>query len=222
MVKFLKPNKAIILLQGRFAGQKAVIVKNFDEGTRDRPHGHYLVAEPTSAFVEEMRIARKELIKCGKLKYSSSAKITHNPLVIRSSQDRNWCYFYRCPRAIRHAGFSTEGDSLSDKESFCFKSSGCRAVTPTCKEITTRASCHHGLVMASSNEPVHFVGESYPDENPSEATSKRTGLHSTGPSSGQRRSRRQGAATFRRLLDEEDEVGVTRKRLPPWRRRESG
>ncbi|ERN01998.1 60S ribosomal protein L27-3 [Amborella trichopoda] len=44
MVKFLKPNKAVILLQGRFAGRKAVIVRAFDEGTRDRPYGHCLVA----------------------------------------------------------------------------------------------------------------------------------------------------------------------------------
>ncbi|EPS58045.1 hypothetical protein M569_16772 [Genlisea aurea] len=44
MVKFLKPNKAVIVLQGRFAGHKAVIVKNFDDGTRDRPYGHCLVA----------------------------------------------------------------------------------------------------------------------------------------------------------------------------------
>ena len=44
MVKFLKPNKAVILLQGRFAGHKAVIVRNFDDGNRDRPYGHCLVA----------------------------------------------------------------------------------------------------------------------------------------------------------------------------------
>ncbi|EYU27541.1 hypothetical protein MIMGU_mgv1a014965mg [Erythranthe guttata] len=44
MVKFLKPNKAVILLQGRFAGHKATIVKNFDDGTRDRAYGHCLVA----------------------------------------------------------------------------------------------------------------------------------------------------------------------------------
>ncbi|KAJ6840056.1 60S ribosomal protein L27-3 [Iris pallida] len=44
MVKFLKPNKAVILLQGRYAGRKAVIVRNFDEGTRDRAYGHCLVA----------------------------------------------------------------------------------------------------------------------------------------------------------------------------------
>ncbi|KAM5580212.1 large ribosomal subunit protein eL27 [Rosa sericea] len=44
MVKFLKPNKAVILLQGRYAGRKGVIVKAFDDGTRDRAYGHCLVA----------------------------------------------------------------------------------------------------------------------------------------------------------------------------------
>lgn len=44
MVKFLKPNKAVIVLQGRYAGKKAVIVKNFDDGTRERAYGHALVA----------------------------------------------------------------------------------------------------------------------------------------------------------------------------------
>ncbi|GAV64109.1 Ribosomal_L27e domain-containing protein [Cephalotus follicularis] len=44
MVKFLKPNKAVVMLQGRFAGRKAVIIRSFDEGTRDRPYGHCLVA----------------------------------------------------------------------------------------------------------------------------------------------------------------------------------
>ncbi|RAL42509.1 hypothetical protein DM860_011127 [Cuscuta australis] len=44
MVKFLKPNKAVILLQGRYAGKKAVIVKSFEEGTHERRYGHCLVA----------------------------------------------------------------------------------------------------------------------------------------------------------------------------------
>eukprot|EP00245_Coleochaete_scutata_P003098 TRINITY_DN14417_c0_g2_i1.p1 TRINITY_DN14417_c0_g2~~TRINITY_DN14417_c0_g2_i1.p1 ORF type:complete len:139 (+),score=42.83 TRINITY_DN14417_c0_g2_i1:105-521(+) len=43
-VKFLKPTKVVVLLQGRFAGRKAVIVKNFDDGTSSRPYGHALVA----------------------------------------------------------------------------------------------------------------------------------------------------------------------------------
>ncbi|KAK8947838.1 60S ribosomal protein L27 [Platanthera guangdongensis] len=44
MVKFLKLGKVVIVLNGRFAGRKAVIVRSFDEGTRDRPYGHCLVA----------------------------------------------------------------------------------------------------------------------------------------------------------------------------------
>ena len=32
-----------MLLNGRYAGRKAVIVKNFDEGTSARPYGHALV-----------------------------------------------------------------------------------------------------------------------------------------------------------------------------------
>ncbi|KAI5003998.1 hypothetical protein ZWY2020_031241 [Hordeum vulgare] len=44
MVKFLKPGKAVILLQGRYTGKKAVIMRVFEEGTHDRPYGHCLVA----------------------------------------------------------------------------------------------------------------------------------------------------------------------------------
>ncbi|KAE8777969.1 60S ribosomal protein L27-3 [Hordeum vulgare] len=44
MVKFLKSGKAVHLLQGRYAGKKAVIMHVFEEGTRDRPYGNCLVA----------------------------------------------------------------------------------------------------------------------------------------------------------------------------------
>ncbi|KAL0285784.1 UNVERIFIED_CONTAM: hypothetical protein Sangu_2764200 [Sesamum angustifolium] len=64
-----------------------------------------------------------------------------------------------------------------------------------------------GSLWVDMDESVLFVRESRPDEDPSEATSKRTSLHSLGPSSGRRRSRRQAAVAFRRLLYEEDEVG---------------
>jgi large subunit ribosomal protein L27e len=42
--KFLKPGKVVIILQGRYAGRKAVIVKNFDEPTADKPFPHAIVA----------------------------------------------------------------------------------------------------------------------------------------------------------------------------------
>ncbi|KAH9277056.1 hypothetical protein BASA83_000574 [Batrachochytrium salamandrivorans] len=44
MVRFLKTGKVVLVLQGRYAGKKAVIVKNFDEGTKERPYPHALVA----------------------------------------------------------------------------------------------------------------------------------------------------------------------------------
>ena len=42
-VVFLQANKVVVVLNGRYAGRKAVIVKNFDEGTTSRPYGHALV-----------------------------------------------------------------------------------------------------------------------------------------------------------------------------------
>ncbi|EDV26252.1 expressed hypothetical protein [Trichoplax adhaerens] len=44
MGKFLKSGKAVIVLSGRYAGRKAVIIKNHDDGTGDRQYGHALVA----------------------------------------------------------------------------------------------------------------------------------------------------------------------------------
>ncbi|KAJ3096314.1 60S ribosomal protein L27 [Phlyctochytrium planicorne] len=44
MVKFLKNGKVVLVLSGRYAGKKAVIVKNFDEGTSSRPYPHAVVA----------------------------------------------------------------------------------------------------------------------------------------------------------------------------------
>ena len=40
----VQPGKVVILLTGRYAGKKAVIVKNNDDGTTGRPYGHAIVA----------------------------------------------------------------------------------------------------------------------------------------------------------------------------------
>jgi len=34
MVKFIKPGKVVVVLNGRYAGHKAVVVKNFDDGQK--------------------------------------------------------------------------------------------------------------------------------------------------------------------------------------------
>merc|ERR1712122_13018 len=44
MGKFMKQGKVVLVLGGRYAGRKAVIVKTYDEGSADKPYGHALVA----------------------------------------------------------------------------------------------------------------------------------------------------------------------------------
>jgi large subunit ribosomal protein L27e len=44
MVRFIKPGRVVIVLSGRNAGKKAVIVRCYDEGTKDRTFPHALVA----------------------------------------------------------------------------------------------------------------------------------------------------------------------------------
>ncbi|GFQ76732.1 60S ribosomal protein L27, partial [Trichonephila clavata] len=44
MGKIMKVGKVVLVLNGRYAGRKAVVVKNNDEGTSDKPYGHALIA----------------------------------------------------------------------------------------------------------------------------------------------------------------------------------
>jgi len=44
MGKIMKTNKVVLVLSGRYAGRKAIVVKTFDDGSSDRPYAHALVA----------------------------------------------------------------------------------------------------------------------------------------------------------------------------------
>eukprot|EP00932_Pfiesteria_piscicida_P015387 SRR837773.27498.p3 GENE.SRR837773.27498~~SRR837773.27498.p3 ORF type:complete len:148 (-),score=87.56 SRR837773.27498:8-451(-) len=44
MGKFIKAGRVVVLLQGRYAGKKAIVAKVFDDGSKARPFGHCLVA----------------------------------------------------------------------------------------------------------------------------------------------------------------------------------
>lgn len=68
MVKIMKPNKVVIILSGKYAGRKAVILKNNDEGTGDRSYGHAIVAG-----IE--RYPRPVTLKMGKRKRAKRNKI---------------------------------------------------------------------------------------------------------------------------------------------------
>ncbi|KAL7751626.1 60S ribosomal protein L27B [Sorochytrium milnesiophthora] len=43
-MKIIKAGKVVVVLNGRHAGKKAVVVKQFDEGTKQRPYPHAVVA----------------------------------------------------------------------------------------------------------------------------------------------------------------------------------
>lgn len=68
MVKVMKPGKVVLVLSGRYAGRKAVIVKNNDEGSSDKPYGHALVAGVA-------RYPRKVTKRMGKKKIAKRSKI---------------------------------------------------------------------------------------------------------------------------------------------------
>uniref|UniRef100_A0A1B6EIH2 60S ribosomal protein L27 n=1 Tax=Cuerna arida TaxID=1464854 RepID=A0A1B6EIH2_9HEMI len=68
MGKIMKPNKVVLVLSGRYAGKKAVIVRNFDEGTSDKQYGHALVAGID-------RYPRKVHKRMGKKKIHKRSKI---------------------------------------------------------------------------------------------------------------------------------------------------
>ncbi|XP_065839866.1 large ribosomal subunit protein eL27-like [Oscarella lobularis] len=68
MGKFLKSGRVVLVLAGRYAGKKAVIVKNQDDGDQRRPYGHALVAGIN-------RYPLKVTRKMGKKKSAKRSKI---------------------------------------------------------------------------------------------------------------------------------------------------
>merc|ERR1712072_1011803 len=69
MVKFLKQGKVVIVLGGRYAGKKAVIVKNFDDGSAERRYGYAVIAGVERAPLKvtktmgQRRIAKRSKVK---------------------------------------------------------------------------------------------------------------------------------------------------------------
>ncbi|CAA3029331.1 60S ribosomal L27-3-like [Olea europaea subsp. europaea] len=61
MVKFLKPNKAVVILQGRYAGRKAVIVRNFATARTTAPTDTAWWRDRPSLHEEQ---AKKSRVKC--------------------------------------------------------------------------------------------------------------------------------------------------------------
>lgn len=69
MPKFLKQGKVVLVLQGRFAGRKAVIVRTCDDGSKDRPYPHCVVAGidryplPITKNMPKKKVAKRSRVK---------------------------------------------------------------------------------------------------------------------------------------------------------------
>ncbi|KAF6258232.1 ribosomal protein L27 component of cytosolic 80S ribosome and 60S large subunit [Scenedesmus sp. NREL 46B-D3] len=100
MVKFLKPGKVVILLSGKYAGKKAVIVKNHDDGTSTRGYGHALVCglakEPrkvtkrSTAKVQARRSSVKTFTKVVNYNHIMPTRYTLDMTSRAWSQQRCW------------------------------------------------------------------------------------------------------------------------------------
>ena len=62
MVRFIKPGRIVILLSGRYAGKKAVVVRCYDDGSKERRFSHCLVAgvEKAPLFVTKKMHEKKQ------------------------------------------------------------------------------------------------------------------------------------------------------------------
>jgi len=66
---FIKPGKIVIVVSGRYAGKKAIVVKTFDEGTAERKFGHALVAGiERGPLAVSKSMSKKKILKRSKIK----------------------------------------------------------------------------------------------------------------------------------------------------------
>ena len=66
---FLKPGKIVIVVSGRYAGKKAIVVKTFDEGTTERKFAHALVAGiERGPLAVSKSMSKKKILKRSRIK----------------------------------------------------------------------------------------------------------------------------------------------------------
>ncbi|XP_018651199.1 putative 60s ribosomal protein L27e [Schistosoma mansoni] len=67
-VRLMRPGVVVLVLAGRYAGRKAIVIKSYDEGSGEKPYGHALV-------VGIDRYPRRILRRMGKKRMESRSKI---------------------------------------------------------------------------------------------------------------------------------------------------
>lgn len=67
-VRVMRPGVVTLVLGGRFAGRKAIVIKSYDDGSKEKPYGHALV-------VGIDRYPRRIIRRMGKKRMESRSKI---------------------------------------------------------------------------------------------------------------------------------------------------
>jgi large subunit ribosomal protein L27e len=99
MGKFIKAGRVVVMLQGRYAGKKAIVVKTFDDGSKARPFGHCLVAGVDRAPLKvTRRMSKKKISKRTKVK----------PFVKYANYNHIMPTRYQVPSEIAPASMATD------------------------------------------------------------------------------------------------------------------
>eukprot|EP00931_Biecheleriopsis_adriatica_P032840 TRINITY_DN1910_c0_g1_i6.p2 TRINITY_DN1910_c0_g1~~TRINITY_DN1910_c0_g1_i6.p2 ORF type:complete len:148 (-),score=43.44 TRINITY_DN1910_c0_g1_i6:57-500(-) len=99
MGKFIKAGRVVVMLQGRYAGKKAIVVKTFDDGSKSRPFGHCLVAGVDRAPLKvTRRMSKKKITKRTRVK----------PFVKYANYNHIMPTRYQVPAEIAPASMATD------------------------------------------------------------------------------------------------------------------
>ncbi|KAK4702027.1 large subunit ribosomal protein L27e, partial [Phenoliferia sp. Uapishka_3] len=80
MPKIYKPGKVALVLSGRFAGRKVIVIRQSDEGTKERPYPHAIVAGIERYPRKVTRgMGKKRIEKRSKVKPFIKTTRPHNP-----------------------------------------------------------------------------------------------------------------------------------------------
>lgn len=79
MRKIMKQGKVVLVLSGRYAGRKAIIVRTFDDGTSDKQFGHALVAG-IDRYPRKVTKKMNKTLLHKKSKIKPFLKVSHIPI----------------------------------------------------------------------------------------------------------------------------------------------
>ncbi|KAF6780437.1 hypothetical protein AHF37_00072 [Paragonimus kellicotti] len=67
-IRLMRPGVVVLVLGGRYTGRKGIVIKSYDDGSKEKPYGHALV-------VGVDRYPRRIIRKMGKKRMESRCKI---------------------------------------------------------------------------------------------------------------------------------------------------